>query len=475
MGMKDEEILHSSIRQIVEKVKSRQISPVELTQLYLDRIEKLDPRINSFITVSKDEALRAASKLQETLSAGKKSRTGLLLGIPFGIKDLFATKNVRTTSGSKFLSNYIPAYNATAIERIIAEGGISLGKNNLAEFAYHTVSRNPHYGPVRNPWNPDYEAGGSSGGSSAAVAASLCVASLGSDTGGSIRIPSALCGNVGLKPTYGRISSFGVTPLSWSLDHVGIIGNRVEDVAIILEAIAGCDPQDPNSSAEAVPKFSVELDLESKIKIGIPDSFFFEEGLQSDVRKNVTSTIDLLKDLGAEVKSVKLPNMKFTRYITLIIMSSEASAYHEKYLKQHREDYGKDTLARLEFGNAIPAIWYVKAQRLRRQFLEEFQRATKDVDVIITPTTPIVAPRLDQESLEYDGVSYPVTGLLPRFTSAFNLLGLPAISVPCGLSSERLPVGMQIVGKPFSEQILVNLAYKVESNTDWFSRVPPVY
>jgi aspartyl-tRNA(Asn)/glutamyl-tRNA(Gln) amidotransferase subunit A len=468
--MNDREITRLNISQLTEKIRSKEISPVDLTDVFLSRIEKLDSKINSFITVMKEEARKDAAKIQEMISS--RDRIGLLGGIPFGIKDLIATKGTRTTSGSKFLSDFIPKYDAAVVQKIRSEGGVILGKNNLAEFAYHAVTRNPFFGSVKNPWNLEYEAGGSSGGSSAAVAASLCVASVGTDTGGSIRIPSALCANVGLKPTYGRVSTFGVTPLSWSLDHVGIIGNCVADVAIILEVIAGQDPRDPLTSDEVVPKFSVKSESSPGVRIGVPEEYFFEEGLQSDVRKSVMSTIDLLKELGARIIPISLSYMKFTRYVTVVVMSSEASAYHEKFIREHSEDYGKDTLSRLELGNVIPATWYVKAQRLRHLILDEFQRACKNVDVIITPTTPIVAPRLDQTDLEYGGVRIPVARLLPRFTSAFNLLGVPAMSMVCGFSSEGLPVGMQIIGKPFTEKMLFDIGEMIESNTEWHKRIP---
>src|SRR5487761_118354 len=470
--MNEKEIVQLNISQLTERIRSKEILPVDLTEIYLERIEKLDPKINSYITVMKEQALIDAAKAQDKITS--REHTGLLHGIPFGIKDLIATKGTRTTCGSKFLCDNIPSYDATVVQRLRSEGAIIIGKNNLAEFAYHAVSRNPYYGPVRNPWNLECEAGGSSGGSSAAVAASLCVASLGTDTGGSTRIPSALCANVGLKPTYGRISLFGVSPLSWSLDHVGIIGNCVADVAIILEAIAGPDSRDPLTSTETVPKFSDNSELSSDFRIGVPDEYFFEEGLQSDVRKSVMSTIDLLKGLGARIVPISVSHMKFTRYVTLIIMSSEASACHEKFIRKHRENYGKDALSRLELGNVIPATWYVKAQRLRHLLVDEFERACKNVDVVITPTTPVVAPRLDQSDTEYAGMRISVARLLPRFTSAFNLLGLPALSIMCGFSSAGLPVGMQIVGKPFSEKMLLNIGQKIEANTQWHKRRPPL-
>jgi aspartyl-tRNA(Asn)/glutamyl-tRNA(Gln) amidotransferase subunit A len=464
------EVVQLSIAELRNKIKSRELSPVEVARIFLDRIERIDRKINSYITVVKDRAL---SDAQEVERSGRSSNP--LAGVPFGIKDLIATEGIRTTSGSKFLSEYIPRHDATVVSKIKAAGAVVLGKNNLGEFAYHTTSQNPHYGGVRNPWNLQHEPGGSSGGSSAAVAASLCIASLGTDTGGSVRIPSSLCGNVGLKPTYGRISVFGVTPLSWSLDHVGIIGNCVSDIATILETIAGRDENDPASETEPVPKFSAELESSIRgLRVGVPDDYFFEEGVEKEVRNAVLKSVDLLKDLGAIIQSISLPSMRFSRYVTLVIMSSEASCYHEKYMRDHKEEYGRETRARLEFGNALPATWYLKAQRLRREMFEEFQRKCKTINAIVTPTTPITAPRIDQSTVEYGGISISPARLLPRFTSAFNLMGLPALSLPCGFTSAGLPIGMQIVGKTFQEGLLLRLAREFEENSSWHKRKPQI-
>lgn len=451
-------------------LSQKKISPVEVTKFFLDRITRYDGQINSFITFLPEMALQRAQQVEKEIQKGKYR--GPLHGIPYALKDLFFTKGIRTTCGSKILKNFIPSYSATVVERLQAAGAILLGKLNMHEFAYGTTSVNPHYGPVRNPWHRERITGGSSGGSAAALACSFSLLTLGTDTGGSIRIPSALCGVSGLKPTYGRISRYGVYPLCWSLDHPGPMAKSVADLALAMNTLSGYDPNDPSSSPVAIPDYSKALDNDLKgIRLGVPDSFFFDH-LEGEVSKAVEKAIKDFKKMGAKIYSISIPHLPEFSAAAFISLLSEGAATLEKWHKTRAGDLGKDVLARLNLGVVVKATQYLKAQRIRKIAQEIFREIFTKVDALITPQLPITAPLIGQETVSWGKVSETVPSALTRFTRIFNLTGLPSLSIPCGFSSSGLPIGLQIVGEPFAEVTVLRIGHAYQRHTDWHLRQP---
>jgi aspartyl-tRNA(Asn)/glutamyl-tRNA(Gln) amidotransferase subunit A len=423
------------------------------------------------LRVLKNEALRSAEKAEDAIQSGRY--IGPLHGVPIAIKDIFATKGILTTSGSKILSGYVPTYNATIVERLKKAGAILIGKLNLHEFACGSVE-SPHYGPVRNPWCLDRVTGGSSSGSGAAVAAGLCFGSVGTDTGGSIRVPASLCGITGLKPTYGLLSRYGVTPLSWSLDHVGPMTRCVEDAALMLEVLAGKDSKDPTTATSDVPNYRKALNDDlGRIRIGVSRDYFFEL-IDEEVNTIVNKAICLLEELGADVEEITYPHMKYNSAVFSVIMTSEASSYHEKYMTSNRGDYDPYVWERLQPGRFIPATQYLKAQRVREIIRREVEASLKRLDVVVTPTTPIPAYRFDEKNIKVRNETMAVRMIIGNFTRPFNLAGLPAISVPCGFTSTRLPIGLQIVGKAFGETTVLKVADAYEKRTSWRDARPPI-
>ena len=415
-----------------------------MVQAFLNRSERLNKEVNAFITILKDEALESAHRADEEIRAGQYR--GPLHGIPFALKDLFFTHGVRTTCGSKILADFIPDKNAAVVQKLHEAGAINLGKLNMHEFAYGVTSLNPHYGDVRDPWNQEHMSGGSSGGSAASVAASMALFTLGTDTGGSVRIPAACCGVVGLKPTYGRISVYGVYPLCWSMDHVGIFAKRVRDAAYVLKAIVGNDPCDIASASEEVPDYATSLMGEIRgVRIGLLRNYYYKQWQE-------------IKPLSPAA---------------LIILSTESASSLEEF-HHTRPDLGADIRGRLDLGVLFPATAYIKAQRVRRYLQESFRETFKTVDVLVTPTLPITAPRRDATSVSINGVSMPVVPALTRLTRLYNLLGLPVITVPCGFSQAGLPIGLQIAGKPFAEATILQVAHAYEANTNWHEKEPPL-
>lgn len=451
-------------------LRKKLISPIEITRAYLQRIETNDGKINAFITLLHRQALRAARRAEQEIVKGKYR--GPLHGIPFAAKDLFFTKGIRTTCGSKILADFIPRHDATVIERLDSAGAVLLGKLNMHEFAYGTTSVNPHYGPVRNPWDRERVPGGSSGGSATALSASFAPLTLGTDTGGSIRIPSALCGTVGLKPTYGRVSRYGVYPLCWSLDHIGPMTRTAVDCAISLNVIAGYDPRDPASAEVPVPDYTRSLFKDLKgIRIGIPDSYYFER-LEGDVGKTVWKAIQDLKRLGARVQQISIPNLEEAAMAAFIALVAEGAASLEKWHRTRPRALGRDVLSRLNVGAAVTAAQYLKAMRFRRRVLENFQKAFSKVDAIVTPQLPITAPRIGQAGVSFGKVEEAVPAALTRFTRIYNLIGIPALSVPCGFSAAGMPIGMQIAGRPFDEETVLGIGCAYEVIAPWSGKHP---
>jgi len=459
-----EELCRMTISELAPKIKARKISPVELTQAVLDRIEKLDPALNAYITVDAGGAMRAARRARRQIAAGKY--LGPLHGIPISLKDLYDTKGLPTTAGSKIMRDRVPDEDATSVAKLRAAGAVIVGKTNMHEFAFGSTTQNPHFGGTKNPYKTDRIPGGSSGGSGAAVATDMCIASTGSDTGGSIRAPSALCGIVGLKPTYGRVSLRGIVPLAWSLDNAGPMTKCVRDAAIMLSAMAGYDPKDPTSADERVPSYTRELkDGVKKLKIGF-DSAFCSNMIDGEVLDSVKAALALFEKLGARVVEVNLPSIELTGAVESIIITTEAAAYHEENLRNRGDDYGDDVRALLEAGAAFTAVHYLKAQRLRAIIQKEFAEVFGKIDVFALPAAAAPASRIGAETMNIGGMEVDVGMAYLRFACPFNLTGLPAISVPCGMSKDGLPMGLQLVGNAFDEATVLRAAYAFEANTE---------
>ena len=454
------EVKLASITSLSELIAKREISPVEVINAFLERIEAVQKKINIFITVLEREARRAAQQAEDEIVKGHYR--GPLHGIPLAAKDLFFTAGVKTTCGTRILADFVPEENATVISRLIEAGAILVGKTNMHEFAFGTTNLNNHYGHARNPWNSDHITGGSSGGSAAAIAGSCALLTLGTDTGGSIRIPSALCGTVGLKPTFGRVSKYGVYPLCWSLDHPGPMTRTVADAAIALSFMAGYDPKDPCSKDVPVRGYYSCLTGDIKgVRVGVPDTFYFDQ-IEPEVKAGVKKAIDGLKDLGAEVRPVRIPDLDEASTAALLILSSEAASCLEKFHRTRPSDIGEDVRARLDLGALHLATHYVKAQRVRRIVQENFSRVLTEVDVLVTPGVSITAPRLEESIVRLDDDDVPVGVALTRCTRIYNLVGLPSVSVPVGLSQAGLPIGIQIAGRPFDEELVLRVAEAYE-------------
>lgn len=468
----DNELLHRPLYELAHLIRSQEISPVELTEATLARIERVDPQLNSYITVLPDSAREEARRLEQELVDGHYR--GPLHGIPVSVKDMFTTRGVRTTCGSKVLSDWIPDHDATAVTRWREAGAVVLGKTNMHEFAYGVTTNNPHFGATRNPWDLKRVPGGSSGGSGAAVAASLCRASLGSDTGGSIRIPAAVCGIVGIKPTYGRVSRFGAIPLAWSIDHVGPLAKCVQDAAILLGAMAGPDPQDPATSQEPVTDYAAALTGEiGGLRVGLPRNYFFDN-VDGEILAAVQASVRRLESLGAHIVQLPLPHLDLCPALEAHITLAEATSYHEPYLSGRAQDYSGAVRTNLEAGRYLLATDYVKSQRARTLLQEVFAEALRQVDVIVSPTLPAFPPPVGEVWVQSGELREHVIDAFLRFNIPFNLTGLPAISLPCGFSSAGLPIGLQFAGRAFDEATVLRAAHAYESNTEWHFRRPPL-
>jgi aspartyl-tRNA(Asn)/glutamyl-tRNA(Gln) amidotransferase subunit A len=446
-------------------VRERKVSSVEITRACLARIERLNARLNAFITVTAEQALRDA-KIADADIAQKEWR-GPLHGIPVALKDLIDTAGVRTTAGSAVFADRVPRADAEVVLRLKNAGAVILGKLNMHEFAYGDSSAQSHFGPVRNPWSLDRVPGGSSGGSAAAVAAGMCYAALGSDTGGSIRQPAAYCGIVGLKPTYGLVSTRGVVPLSWSLDHVGPMCRTVFDAALALQPIAGYDALDSNSVPAIPPDYATAVRGRTPaLRLGVPRPVFYEN-LDPEIERAVTEALRVLRGLSVSMQDYPLPP-----YRTLPIVAAEAYTYHAQYFSKTPDRYQPMTRRRLEAGSRVSATAYIEGKReldrLRRAVLGVFQT----VDLLITPTTPVL-PALVQEAAADSGTPPPGgVALSLRNTQPFDIFGLPTVSLPCGFSRSGLPIGLSISGPPLGEGMVLALAYAYERATEWHRRRP---
>jgi aspartyl-tRNA(Asn)/glutamyl-tRNA(Gln) amidotransferase subunit A len=452
--------LPRSLTTLAQAFREGRLSPVEVVGALLERIEAVDRDLGAFITVTGETALEAASRAQVEIAAGRY--LGPLHGVPVGLKDLIYTEGVRTTMGSAFFKDYVPAYSATVAMKLEEAGAVLVGKTNTHEFAYGPTGDRSYFGPTRNPHDLSRISGGSSGGSGAAVAANLLYGALGSDTAGSIRIPSALCGVVGMKPTFGRVSKHGVFPLSWTLDHVGPLTRTVEDNAILLGVLAGHDPADPYSANEPTEDFARDLGRGVRgTTIGVPRDFYFEH-VEDEVRDNVGEAIEVFLSLGAEVRDVGIPNLPETLRAQRYILAADAYAIHEERLGSEPEKFDGEVRERLLEGERLKAHRYASAQQRRLEARDEFEEALKDVDVLLAPTLPIAATLIDQRETTIGGYEEAVRSAVTRLTGPTNLTGFPSLSVPCGLTISGLPAGMQLIGRPFDEATLYRFGHAYE-------------
>jgi aspartyl-tRNA(Asn)/glutamyl-tRNA(Gln) amidotransferase subunit A len=456
----DEGALGWDLSTLSNAIRNKQVSPKEVTGKLLQRIEAVNPIINAYITVLFEEAMASASKAEQEIASGNWK--GPLHGIPIGIKDILYTKNVKTTMGSKIFKDFIPNYDAAVVERLRQAGAIIIGKLNTHQFAYGPTGDRSFFGPARNPYNTAKMTGGSSSGSAAGVAAGLCYGALGTDTGGSIRIPSALCGIVGMKPTFGRVSKFGVYPLAWSLDHIGPMTRTVQDNAILLNALSGYDNRDPYSVHTVTEDFTrlIGQGIKGGI-IGVPSSFYFE-GLDSEVERKIHQALDVLKRSGAVIRTVNIGNIREISSAQQTTIKSEAYTVHEEMLQNQPEQYEQEVRERLLTGKAVKASEYVRAQQVRLAGAREFGRVLTEVDVILSPSVPILPPNLEQREVIVNGETRHVRECLTRFTGPTNLIGFPSISIPCGFSASGLPIGLQFIGKPYDEANLYRFSHAFE-------------
>lgn len=463
-----------NLSQASQQVRSKKVSPVELTRECLARIEQLDPKLNAFITITAETALAEARAAEQEIQRGHWK--GPLHGIPIALKDLVDTAGVRTTAGSALFKDRIPTKDAEIVRRLKSAGAVFLGKLNLHEFAYGGSSAISHFGPVRNPWNTAHSPGGSSGGSAAAVAANLCYGAIGTDTGGSIRQPASYCGIVGHKPTYGRVSTAGVIPLSWTLDHVGPMTRTVKDAALMLQVLAGHDSADPGSTDTPVPDYVATIaDSTSSLRLGIPRALFYE-GLDPQVQAAVEGALAVLKKITRSQRDCA-PLASDGTYSPVMdpytpVIRAESYEYHKEFVAKNPELYQAPTLKRIRAGAEVTSSTYLESRRQIHQLRQTVSRFFESVDLLITPTVRIMPPAI--ADLSDPDVARPKELQMLHNTRPFNALGLPTISVPCGFSAQGLPIGLQISGRPGADATVLRLAYAYEQATEWHKRSPSI-
>jgi aspartyl-tRNA(Asn)/glutamyl-tRNA(Gln) amidotransferase subunit A len=461
--MTDNDLAFASIEQVGELFRKRKLSPVELTKLMLARIEQLNPKLNAYLTVTEAFALAQAKKAEAELYGprGRKGHRdrGPLHGIPISLKDNIYTKDIRTTAGSKILKDFVPQHDAVIVSQLKEAGAVILGKTNLHEFAYGVTTNNPHFGPTRNPWDLSRIPGGSSGGSAAAVAAGLCYGSIGTDTGGSIRIPAALCGIAGLKPTFGRVSVTDVVPLSPRLDCVGPLARSSADAASLL------DPIFVRGKREPPLQRATKSALRQGFRLGLPKDFFLDV-ISQEVYVAFYEAVRALREQGATMKRVSIHLLQETEGAGNQIAWAEATHYHQHagWFPSRAADYGEDVVTRLAVGAKVPATAYLQAIQLRDSFIEHFHAAMAkaEVDALVVPTTPIPAPLIGEETTSVSGTNHPTRALLLRNNRPANLGGLPAVSIPCGFTPDGLPIGLQLIGVVTDEALLLRIAHAFE-------------
>ena len=485
------ELHNLTIHELHEKLKKKETTSLELTEAFLKRIDAVDGKIKAYITVTKEDAIKQAKEADKRLASGKDITP--LTGVPISVKDIFCTKGILTTCASKILNNFVPPYDATVIKKLKEAGAVILGKNNMDEFAMGSSTENSAFFVTKNPWDTERVPGGSSGGSAASVSAGECAGSIGTDTGGSIRQPASCCGIVGLKPTYGRISRYGMIAFASSLDQAGPLTKDIKDCAIMLNAMAGYDPQDSTSIDAPVPDYTKVLTKDVKgLKIGIPKEYFIK-GLDSDVEKAVKEAIEVLKKQGASVVDVNLPHTDYAIAVYYLVATAEASSnlarydgvkygsrakdsknLMDMYCKTRDEGFGPEVKRRIMLGAySLSAgyydAYYKKASQVRTLIKRDFEEAFKKCDVILTPTTPTPAFKIGEKTAD------PLTMYLSDiFTISCNLAGIPGLSLPCGFTKDNLPIGLQILGKPLDEETVLKTAYAYEQATDWHKKRPSI-
>jgi aspartyl-tRNA(Asn)/glutamyl-tRNA(Gln) amidotransferase subunit A len=484
-----EEMLNKSIREVRDILRKREITSTELTRFYIDRIRKHDPHIRSYLNVTEELAMQQAGVADRRI---ERMADGALTGIPFGIKDIFCTKGIETTCASRMLKGFVPPYDATVIKKLSDSGYVHLGRVNMDEFAMGSSTENSSFQTTRNPWDLSRIPGGSSGGSTAAVAAGLCAAALGTDTGGSIRQPAALCGVVGIKPTYGRVSRYGLVAFASSLDQIGPIARSVEDCALLLNVIAGHDPLDSTSIPEAAPDFTAGLGKEIKgLRIGMPEEYFVE-GLDREVKAAVEASLKRFEGLGATIVPITLPHTEFAVAVYYIICTAEASSnlarydgvkygirvegkdIIDMYKKTRSEGFGKEVKRRIILGTYVLSsgyydAYYRKAGQVRTLMRRDFDRAFGECDLIVTPVSPTTAFKIGEKTDD------PLTMYLSDiYTIPVNLAGLPGLSLPCGFDAKGLPIGLQIIGKPLGEALMLQAASVFETEMN-LKKIPDAF
>lgn len=463
------EFVSKSIEEVSSCLRKREISPLDLLEAYLTQIDSYNGRVNAYIDVTKEKARIAAQKAEKELASG--NYRGMLHGVPIALKDNIYIKGEKTTIGSKIHQSFVPDDDATVVKKLKEAGAIIIGKLNLHEYAVGITNNNPHYGPCRNPWDLRRISGGSSGGSGAAVSAEMACATLGTDTGGSVRIPASACGVIGLKPSYGRVSKYGCFPLAWSLDHIGPITKTVRDSAILLDILSGYDEKDPTSIKAPDGKFfnSINGDI-TGLKIGINDHYFFHN-VDPLVDKKVREGIQQLVEMGAVVEHVQIPHLNDQKHAQFVTITSEASTIHQHNLKSKTNDFGEDVRLFLKLGETHSAVDYLQAQETRRLISLDFAEIFNKVDVLVTPTLPFMPPEIGEDQIERNGKKVDLIEHMVRFTNPANATGLPAISIPCGII-DGMPVGMQIIGPAFKENVILNVAYAFEQTNPLRGKKP---
>jgi aspartyl-tRNA(Asn)/glutamyl-tRNA(Gln) amidotransferase subunit A len=459
-----------SLTAVAKAIAEKRVSSREATQSCLHRIARWQPKLNAFMAIEADEALKAADAADAALAEGRVK--GVLHGVPLAHKDMYYDAGKVVTCGSKIRRDFVATTTSTALQRLKDAGTVRLGSLQMVEFAYGPTGHNPHYGAVRNPWNVDHITGGSSSGSGSAVAARLTFAALGSDTGGSIRMPAHFCGVTGLKTTVGRISRAGAMPLSWSLDTVGPLARSVEDCALLVGLMAGADPEDPTASALPVPDYMAAARQSIKgLRIGVPTAFYVDD-LDPEVARVLDETLAVLTKEGAEIVKVDLPDQRQLTAACQFVLATEAAAFHRRWMIERPQDYGAQVYMRLQNGLAISAVSYLEAMRWRGPALAAYLAAVEGTDAVIAPVAPMPAPTIAESDVGNSHDAEAVIQRVTRFTRPINYLGLPSLSIPTGFANNGLPIGMQVIGCSFDEAMLVRIGAAFQRATDFHNRVP---
>ena len=468
--MQDNQITDLTVSQLGAHIESRAMSPIDVAHAFLGRIDTVEPKLNAFISRVDEHALEAAHDAENEIAGGHYR--GVFHGIPVGLKDLFWTKGIRTTSGSQIDRDFVPREDAAAFSKLVKAGAYCIGKLHMTEYAFDGTSLNHHYGTAHNPWDTTRMAGGSSSGSGVAVASAQVPIALGTDTGGSVRVPASLCGITGFKPTSGLISRYGVTPLSWSMDHVGPLTKTVHDAAIAINVMVGYDNRDAGSVQGSPSDYVSGLDKGMQgVRIGVPREFIWDM-LDPEVEQAFRTSISQMESLGGIIEDLSVPALELVNASGSVVQTAEAATIHRSHVLKQGHLLDPVIRRRIESGMFISAEAYIHAQQVRNKLRNELLKVMDRVDVIATPTTSIVAPYIDQERVIIGGQSVPVREALLRITRVFSTVGFPAISVPCGFTEAGLPIGLQIVGKPLGEVLLLQVAHAYQKSTQWHLRRP---